>query len=61
MNTTKRSHKRQDQTFGTAALRRPDSVSEHRWLGIDHMDAIITRGMNQQILDLEPKITRHLN
>ncbi|CAB1439770.1 unnamed protein product [Pleuronectes platessa] len=30
-------------------------------LYVDHMDIIITRGMNQQILDLEPKITRHLN
>lgn len=43
------------------APQKADSASQHSLLYIDHMDIIITRGMNQQILDLEPKITRHLN
>lgn len=55
-------HKRQAQSFGEAGnVAGPDNVSHCGSLYVDHMDAIITRGMNQQILDLEPKIARHLN
>lgn len=53
--------KDKSKLLAKAAPQRADSVSPCSSLYVDHMDIIITRGMNQRIFDPEPKITRHLN